>query len=112
MKKSTKNIPSECNTASIGTKHAMILLHDANPRSDGIFGKDRGQLVRCRRPATVHLDDSLAHTRHAPAARRRTGCRGRILIAEAPVGYQQPRAAAGTEPEFGRSLRFRSWITV
>jgi glycine/D-amino acid oxidase-like deaminating enzyme len=36
LKKSTMNIPSECRTASIGTNHATILPHDANPRPDGI----------------------------------------------------------------------------
>jgi ABC-type nitrate/sulfonate/bicarbonate transport system permease component len=40
------NIPSECRTARIGTNHAMILPHDANPGPDGIFGKDRIVLVR------------------------------------------------------------------
>ena len=35
------NIPSECRIASIGRDHAMILPHDANPKPDGIFGKDR-----------------------------------------------------------------------
>jgi len=34
------NIPSECRIASIGRDHAMILPHDANPKPDGIFGKD------------------------------------------------------------------------
>jgi len=34
------NIPSECRTASIGPNHVMILPHNANPRPDGIFGKD------------------------------------------------------------------------
>jgi CspA family cold shock protein len=36
------NIPSNCRTARIGANHAMILPHDANPRPDGIFGKDNG----------------------------------------------------------------------
>jgi hypothetical protein len=39
--KSTMNIPSECRTASIGPNHAMILPHNANPRPDGIFGKNK-----------------------------------------------------------------------
>jgi hypothetical protein len=34
------------------------------------------------------------------------------IVAEASVGHQQPPAAAGAEPEFVRSLRFRSWIAV
>jgi hypothetical protein len=34
------NIPSKCRTASIGPNHAMILPHDANPKPNGIFGKD------------------------------------------------------------------------
>ena len=34
------NIPSECKTASITCDHATILPHDANPKPDGIFGKD------------------------------------------------------------------------
>src|SRR5262245_6057492 len=41
LNKSTMNIPSECRIASIGRDHAMILPHDANPKPDGIFGKDR-----------------------------------------------------------------------
>jgi hypothetical protein len=40
LNKSTTNIPSECRTASIGPNHAMILPSDANPKPDGIFGKD------------------------------------------------------------------------
>src|SRR5262249_55379911 len=40
LNKSTMNIPSECRIASIGRDHAMILPHDANPKPDGIFGKD------------------------------------------------------------------------
>jgi hypothetical protein len=35
-----------------------------------------------------------------------------ILVDKAPVAHQQPRAAAGAEPEFVRSLRFGSWVTV
>jgi hypothetical protein len=34
------NIPSDCRIASIVLNHAMILPHDANPKPDGIFGKD------------------------------------------------------------------------
>src|SRR5689334_10550560 len=34
------------------------------------------------------------------------------LLLKAPVGHQEPRAAAGDEPEFVRSLRFGSWIIV
>src|SRR5262245_61658239 len=35
------NIPSECRIDNINPNHAMILLHGANPKPDGIFGKDR-----------------------------------------------------------------------
>jgi hypothetical protein len=35
LNKSTMNIPSECRTASIGSNHAMILPHDANPKPAG-----------------------------------------------------------------------------
>jgi hypothetical protein len=35
------NVPSEYRTASIDPEHAMILPYDANPKPDGIFGKDR-----------------------------------------------------------------------
>src|SRR5712692_8943743 len=38
------NIPSDCRIASIGSNHAMILPHDANPKPDGIFGKDNGDV--------------------------------------------------------------------
>jgi hypothetical protein len=34
------NIPSECSIEGIGPNHAMILPHGANPKPDGIFGKD------------------------------------------------------------------------
>jgi len=37
---------------------------------------------------------------------------GGRAAATAPVGHQQPRAAAGAKPEFIRSLHFRPWITV
>jgi hypothetical protein len=40
LEQSMTNIPSECRTASIGPNHAMILPSDANPKPDGIFGKD------------------------------------------------------------------------
>jgi len=36
----------------------------------------------------------------------------RVPVAKAPIDHQQPRAAAGAEPEFVRSLRLGSWITV
>ena len=61
------NIPSECRTASIGPKHAMVLHHNANPKPDGIFGKDR-----CARP--VRPGDPLADeppTRSADVATRK-----------------------------------------
>jgi len=44
LNKSIMNIPSECRIASIDPDHAMILPHDANPKPDGIFGKDRPYL--------------------------------------------------------------------
>ena len=64
-----------------------------------------------RHRATVPVDGSPAYTRRprpghhcqTRAPRRSTRGRGRIRVAEAPVGHQQPRAAAGAEPEFGRS---------
>jgi hypothetical protein len=34
------NIPSERRIEDIVLNHAMILPHDANPKPDGIFGKD------------------------------------------------------------------------
>jgi hypothetical protein len=40
LNKSLMNIPSDCRIASIAPNHAMILPHDANPKPDGIFGKD------------------------------------------------------------------------
>src|SRR5215831_4278445 len=81
----------------------------------------RAMFVSSRRHrATVQIDDSPTHTRRpparhycqTPAARWSTCRRGRIRIAETPVGHQQPHAAAGAEPQFVRSLRFGSWITV
>ena len=76
--------------------------------------------MRRRHRATVHVDDSLAHTRgppaghyrQTPAPRRSTRRHGRIPVAKAPIDHQQPRAAAGAEPEFVRSLASGSWITV
>jgi hypothetical protein len=73
-----------------------------------------------RHRATVQVEDSPTRTRRppachycqTPAARRSTCRRGRIRVAETPVGHQQPHAAAGAEPQFVRSLRFGSWITV
>jgi hypothetical protein len=55
-----------------------------------------GNLVRCRHRATVHGDDSPAHTRRPPAGhhcktrapRRSTCCRGRVLVDKAPVAHQ------------------------
>ena len=41
LNKSIMNIPSDNRIASIALNHAMILPHDANPKPDGIFGKDR-----------------------------------------------------------------------
>ena len=41
LNKSIMNIPSDCRIASILLNYAMILPHDANPKPDGIFGKDR-----------------------------------------------------------------------
>ena len=40
--KSMTKIPSKCRSANIVRDHAMILLDDATPKPDGIFGKDRG----------------------------------------------------------------------
>jgi len=40
LNKSIMNIPSS-RIASIVLNHAMILPHDANPKPDGIFGKDK-----------------------------------------------------------------------
>src|SRR5262245_59263962 len=84
-------------------------------------GAARAVFVSSRRHrATVQVDDSPAHTRRPPAGHhcqtsapgRSTRRRGRILVVKAPVGHQLPRAAAGAEPEFVRSLRFGSWIIV
>jgi hypothetical protein len=36
--------PRECRIASIGRDHAMILPPDANPKPDGIFGKDNPKI--------------------------------------------------------------------
>src|SRR5262245_55652105 len=49
LNKSTMNIPSECRIASIGRDHAMILPHDANPKPDGIFGKDKRKNLQSRK---------------------------------------------------------------
>jgi len=43
LNKSATNISSECRIANIDPNDAMILPHDANPRPDGIFGKDTGE---------------------------------------------------------------------
>jgi hypothetical protein len=58
------------------------------------------------------MHDALAHTCRPLLATiaelmRPGGVRGvvRILVAKAPVAHQQPRAAAGAEPECVRSLR-------
>src|SRR5258708_3950239 len=62
------NIPSECRTASIDPDHAMILSHDANPKPDGIFGKDRarrGPLQLARR----QLIQSSLHSNSSCVAR-------------------------------------------
>ena len=55
--------------------------------------------------------DAPAHTRHPPvghhrqtrATGRSTGRRGRILIAEAPVGHQSSHTATGTQSKYVRS---------
>ena len=35
--------PSKCRIANIDPNHAMILPHDATPKPDRIFGRDRRQ---------------------------------------------------------------------
>jgi hypothetical protein len=55
LNKSMTKIPSKCRSANIVRDHAMILLDDATPKPDGIFGKDkvgyqfRTLFVICRR---------------------------------------------------------------
>jgi hypothetical protein len=44
LEKVDNAFPSDCRIASIGPNHAMIVPHDANPKPDGIFGKDIGFL--------------------------------------------------------------------
>ena len=44
LNQSRMNIPSKCRIASIAPNHAMIRLHDADPKPDGIFGKDTPKL--------------------------------------------------------------------
>ena len=43
MNRTVTNIPSACRIVNIALNDAMILSHDANLGSDGIFGKDRGK---------------------------------------------------------------------
>src|SRR5258707_2123285 len=68
------NIPSECRTASIDPDHAMILSHDANPKPDGIFGKDRarrGPLQLARRQliqSSLHSNVGMPKARHLSRA--------------------------------------------
>jgi hypothetical protein len=55
-----------------------------------------GSLVRYRRGATVRIHEAPAHTRRPPVGHHRqtrvlgrsTRCRGRILVAKAPVAHQ------------------------
>jgi hypothetical protein len=50
------NIPSKYRIASIGSNHAMILPYDANPKADGIFGKDNKDLGFQRSPWPEYSD--------------------------------------------------------
>jgi hypothetical protein len=45
LKKSITNIASECRIANIVRDHATILVDDATPKPDEIFGKDRGLIT-------------------------------------------------------------------
>src|SRR5262249_52492076 len=62
------NIPSECRIEDIVPNHAMILPHDANPKPDGIFGKDSRLFGRRARIA------------EAPAGRLRFSATAKIVI--------------------------------
>jgi len=62
------NIPSECRIASIGTNHAMILPHDPNPRSDGIFRKGTYRGDDLSAVLTIAADDSTDVRCVGPAA--------------------------------------------
>jgi hypothetical protein len=64
LNKSIMNITSDCRIASIALNHAMILPHDANPKPDGIFGKDRS--VDCIIATSAGLRELLRHRRDTP----------------------------------------------
>src|SRR5882757_2109338 len=106
---------SSVRLAATSTKSCAWRIRKSSQKQSGA-----GSLVRCRHRATVHVDDAPAHTLRPPAGHhcqtrapgRSMCCRGRILVDKAAVAHQQPRAAAGAEPEFVRSLRFGSWVTV
>jgi hypothetical protein len=63
------NIPSE-RIENINPNHAMVLPHDANPKPDGIFGKDSQPMVRLAAALIMFVSTVLVGCGHSNAFRR------------------------------------------
>src|SRR6266540_1981837 len=99
LKRSITNIASECRIANIVRDHAMILVDDATPKPDEIFGKDRliGSIRRdCLDHVVVFGERHLRHLlnsyqKYYNEARTHLTAQGRAD----PAGRSDCRAHAG-----------------
>jgi hypothetical protein len=80
------NMASECKSAKIVRDHAMILPDDANPKPDGIFGKDRP--LAASHGGNAALSDAVVSLLQGPAGRRIIGAANETASAAVMIAQE------------------------